>query len=326
MSTKRKAIITLILIVPLLTELLSGNTPITKIVNPVIFGYFIVMYGFPVLLIREAAVGWKLGVLGLLTLGLAYGILNEGVAARTLLLSDEHMFMASLRGYSTFGINFLWASAILPWHALFSIIYPIIFIRALYPQIAEERLLSKRAIIIMSLVVSALASLSYFSTDPYPSTSVLYLPLFWGVIVALIILAKNLNKTPALLTSTISPKQSRLGFVFGLMCIMLFITPLALPATHLPALIQFFGTCVLILFFFRYAQKHSLFENSTLVRIAFGNYLIASVIAVFALGTLGLMGEVIVWGILFSLWIKVCKVEKVESIRMQEVGVDFLQK
>lgn len=309
MTTKRKAIITLILIVPLLTELLSGNIPITTIVNPIVFGYLIIMYGLPVLLAREAVVEWKLGILGLLTLGLAYGVLNEGVAARTLLLSDEHMFMSSLRGYSLFGINFLWASAIIPWHALFSITYPIVLIRGLYPQIADERWLSKRGIIIICVAVAALGSLSYFSADLYPRTPLAYLPLFWAVICALIFLAKNSSTSPALLPSSITSTKSS-GFIFGVMCILLFILPLALPATHLPALLQFVCTCVLIFFFFRYAKRHSLFECSTLVRVAMGNYLIASVIAIYALGTLGLIGELIVWTVLLFIWLKIRKVEK----------------
>ena len=60
--TKRIVIITLLLAVPLLTELLSGNTALPKIVNPLVFGYFIIMYGFPVILVREAAAAWKLGL------------------------------------------------------------------------------------------------------------------------------------------------------------------------------------------------------------------------------------------------------------------------
>lgn len=325
MSIKRNAIITLILIVPLLTELLSGNTPIIKIVNPVVFGYFIIMYGLPVLLAREAVVEWKLGVMGLLTLGLAYGVLNEGVAARTLLLSDEHMFMSSLRGYSMFGINFLWASAILPWHALFSITYPIVFIRALYPQIANERWLSKRAILSIASIVAILGSLSYFGTDIYPATSPLYLLFFWVVVLALIILAKKLNKSPALLSNSIPLTKERSAFVFGLMCILLFIVPIVLPATHIPGALQLFCTLALVVVFFRYAQKHFTFKSASLVRIALGNYLIASLIAIFALGTLGLMGELIVWVVLLYVWIKISNEEKRATISVTG-GVDFLPK
>ena len=71
-----KPILTLVVIVPFLTELLSGNFTLSRFFIPPVFIAFIIAYGLAALLIRELAVKWKLGIEGIFILGLAYGIYN----------------------------------------------------------------------------------------------------------------------------------------------------------------------------------------------------------------------------------------------------------
>ena len=314
--TKRIVIITLLLAVPLLTELLSGNTALPKIVNPLVFGYFIIMYGFPVILVREAAAAWKLGLSGIFVLGLAYGIFNEGIAARTLMLSDEHMFMSSLRGYSTFGINLPWAVAILPWHALCSIVYPIALISGIYPQIAGVRILSRRTIITLTMGAAMLGTLSYSSTTLYPGTPVAYLVFFWCVILGLILFARLLPNMSRPMTSKqlSETKRGHLGaFLFGVSLIILFLTPLILAATGLPLYIQLGTTLTLLFVEYRLFMKRYGNIPAALPRIAIGNYVVLSLIAGFVLGPVGWVGETLVWILLFIAWRGIRKREKMEK-------------
>lgn len=67
-----------------LAEVLSQNVPLLTFLQPLPFLLVTVSYGVPVLLIRELVVARKLNTVVVALLGLAYGILNEGVLAKTL--------------------------------------------------------------------------------------------------------------------------------------------------------------------------------------------------------------------------------------------------
>jgi hypothetical protein len=67
---------------------LSQNVQLFTFLQPVPFLLVTLTYGVPVLVIRELSVARELDEVGLVVLGLAYGILNEGVLAKTLTLPD----------------------------------------------------------------------------------------------------------------------------------------------------------------------------------------------------------------------------------------------
>ena len=82
-QAKRAALFLLLATGPL-AEVLSENVQLLTLVQPLPFLLVTLTYGVPVLLIRELAVARNLNTMGLALLGLAYGILNEGVLAKTL--------------------------------------------------------------------------------------------------------------------------------------------------------------------------------------------------------------------------------------------------
>jgi len=74
-----------LLVVPgFLAEVGSQNTPLLAYLSPVTFLLGTLTYGVPLLVIRELAAARSLNAAGIAILGLAYGILNEGILARTL--------------------------------------------------------------------------------------------------------------------------------------------------------------------------------------------------------------------------------------------------
>ncbi|MCI4340460.1 MAG: hypothetical protein L3J73_04255, partial [Thermoplasmata archaeon] len=85
---RARPILVLLLMSPGLPEYLSGSSPLNAIVlNP---GWFLLqlglnlgLYGPGVLLIREASVRWRNGLVPVLLLGAAYGVLEEGIALST---------------------------------------------------------------------------------------------------------------------------------------------------------------------------------------------------------------------------------------------------
>jgi len=122
-----------------LAEVLSENTPLLTALHPAPFLLLILTYGVPVVLIREFAVARRLNVVGIILLGIGYGILNEGVLAKTLTLPGG-LPIAEFAGYGKLGtVQTGWAIFILFWHALHSVLYPILLCDWLFPAGAGRR-------------------------------------------------------------------------------------------------------------------------------------------------------------------------------------------
>lgn len=154
MQTRVKAIVTLVLIAPVLTEIVSGNTPPHALLHPSIDVFLIAVYSLPILLIRELSVRWSLRTSGLFLLGLAYGLLNEGLVAQTL-IRYQHVPMPNFDRYvCAAGINFSWAALILPWHALMAVIFPIALLGWWFPSCAGAEWLSKKWFAALTVIVA----------------------------------------------------------------------------------------------------------------------------------------------------------------------------
>jgi hypothetical protein len=148
-----------------LAEVLSENTPLLTALHPATFILMVLSYGVPVLLIREFAVARRLDPLGINLLGIGYGMLNEGVIAKTLTL-PAGLPIAEFAGYGKFGtVQSGWAIFILFWHALHSVLYPLLLCDWLFPAAAGRRWFitrgARRLVYVMILIVLVLYSL-YF--------------------------------------------------------------------------------------------------------------------------------------------------------------------
>src|SRR5580700_5221408 len=124
----RWAILFALIATPVLTELLTSNTPFFRFILPVNLLWEILTYGVPLLVIRELAIRWRLGLWGVFILGIAYGIFNEGIIAQTLVHATS-LPLAGFVGYMRIGgINVGWALYIVFWHALHSVLYPLLLV------------------------------------------------------------------------------------------------------------------------------------------------------------------------------------------------------
>ncbi|HZD12882.1 MAG TPA: hypothetical protein VE177_05115, partial [Candidatus Binatus sp.] len=86
-------ILLLILLSPGIPEYLSGSSPWSLLIlNPILFGIFVSLniglYTMGVILIREAVLRWHKGWASIFALGVAYGIVEEGLALQTLFNSN----------------------------------------------------------------------------------------------------------------------------------------------------------------------------------------------------------------------------------------------
>lgn len=137
-------LISLAFLAGFLAEVGSTNIPLYQFMHPKMLALMFLAYGIPVILLRDWRNCFSSSVGGLLLLGLAYGILNEGIVARTLTQLDGGPVTAFAGYQRMFGVSIPWALFIVPWHALHSVTYPILLVDKLFPQRAVEQWLSVR--------------------------------------------------------------------------------------------------------------------------------------------------------------------------------------
>ncbi len=118
-------------------ELVTGSTPWWQMINPGSFLFLLGAYGLPILALRELNVRLGTGPLGLLISGLAYGLLNEGLLAKTIFRT--RLPIDSFDGYGTaLGVSWPWLAFIVCWHAVASVALPVIFTHAIFPAVATR--------------------------------------------------------------------------------------------------------------------------------------------------------------------------------------------
>jgi hypothetical protein len=124
----RRAALALVLLTPLVAEVTLGSTPITKVWLVLLW---LPIYGAGVLLIRELARRHRAGWPGVLLLGVAYGIVEEGIALQA--LSSPTLYHAGDWAPRLFGVNSAYTEVMLSYHAIFSVAIPILLTELIFP-------------------------------------------------------------------------------------------------------------------------------------------------------------------------------------------------
>jgi len=133
-----RPLIALMLFTTIVPELITGSTPLARFAQPGVFLFLLVGYGLAVLVIREFAVRARMGAGGIFLAGIAYGLFNEALLAKTSILTTG-LPIAEFSGYGmAFGIGVPWTLTISVWHACASVWFPIAFVHALFPHRAAS--------------------------------------------------------------------------------------------------------------------------------------------------------------------------------------------
>src|SRR6266498_5423868 len=144
---KSHPLLFLILLTPGIPEYLSASSQLTALViNP--FGFLfqlganIGLYGSGVILIREAMIRWKKGWASVFLLGVAYGIVEEGLALWTL-FNPLAQPVGVLGFYGHWlGVNWVWTVGLLIFHSVYSIGLPIFLFGLVFPEMKSKSLVS----------------------------------------------------------------------------------------------------------------------------------------------------------------------------------------
>ncbi|MEU8061196.1 hypothetical protein [Microbispora bryophytorum] len=134
----RRAALLLAVITPLVAEFTLGNPPLRM---AWLLLLWIPIYGAGVVLVRElvrrAGTGWT----GVLLLGAAYGIVEEGLALQA--LSSPTIYGAAGWAPRVLGLNSAYAELQIPYHAVFSAAIPILLTDLIVPSLRDRPYLGR---------------------------------------------------------------------------------------------------------------------------------------------------------------------------------------
>jgi hypothetical protein len=219
---------------PVIAELLSGSAPPVEFFNPVTFLLLTAFYGSGALLVRELTFRWNKGWPTVLLLGLAYGIVEEGLAVKSF-FDPTWVDLGPLGTYGRWAdVNWVWSVGLSFYHAVFSIAIPILLTYLLFPDWKERSWLRPRSFRLWTLVLALVVLLcNLLLTDYRPSW--LHMAVAGTAVLGLCLLA---HRAPAALpvTPPSSLPRPRALFARGFAAIVgLFILLWVLPNTSVPA-------------------------------------------------------------------------------------------
>ena len=199
---KSHPILFLLLLTPGIPEYLSASSQITLLVlNPLLFFLFLAanvgLYGSGVILIREAMIRWKKGWATVFLLGVAYGIVEEGLALWTL-FNPLAQPVGNLGFYGHWlGVNWVWTVGLLIFHSVYSIGLPIFLFGLTFPELRHKSLVSLRGIRIgvLGLTVDSILLFILESAIYGPYNPGAGLMIFSGIVITAFVIAAR--KLPA---------------------------------------------------------------------------------------------------------------------------------
>ncbi|MFC4114347.1 hypothetical protein [Nonomuraea zeae] len=143
----RRAALLLAVITPVIAELTLGNPPLSRIWLMLLW---IPIYGAGTVLIRELVRRRRGGWPSILLLGLAYGIVEEGLVLQA--LSSPTLYGAAGWSPRFLGLNGAYTELNLPYHAVFSVALPILLADLAVPSLRERPYLKRTGIVVAGVV------------------------------------------------------------------------------------------------------------------------------------------------------------------------------
>jgi hypothetical protein len=183
----------LILISTIFAEMLSGSISLSRIMF--LPGQFLV-YGPAVILIREISRRLKAGWFTILLLGLAFGLMLEGLTLQSVF---SPLYMGNNLAFGrSMGINWVWTVYMPLFHAFFSISTPILLAEVIFNEETTQPWASNAFLYIVGTILLAMLTLvhimfiriDHFNAEPGK------LVLLAGVIVVLIVTALKAPYVP----------------------------------------------------------------------------------------------------------------------------------
>jgi hypothetical protein len=179
------ATLTLAILAPLIAELGVGSIPASQAWTLPFFGY---VYSAGALLIRELVRRRRLGGGSMLALGLAYGLVEEGLALSS--LTSTTLYPVADWAPRLLGFNTAFSLWVLPYHAVFSIVVPIVIVDLIFPRLRTQPYLRTSGLIVWAVALLlgvGVIRLSLTWMDPHHVDSAPHLVAVGVLVAALVV-------------------------------------------------------------------------------------------------------------------------------------------
>lgn len=251
MRRSAKAAWTLLIVATILPELVTGSTSIFKFFDPFTLFILFIGYGVTILAMREISVRLGFNHWGLFLFGMGYAVINEGLLAKTFILSTG-LPLGQFNNYGYIaGISFPWALGISMWHAFASVVFPILFVYMKYPDQKKTPWIDKYSLGAIIFFLATFSGLFFFGNLPVKGTVSQYIILIF--MMALWFLIANIfgkkNDNEEVVSPSIKP------FFLGLSVFITNFTILPFLAQRKVPLVIFLLAVILIIWFFARTLK-----------------------------------------------------------------------
>lgn len=193
-STLCSPALVLFLLSPVFGELVSSVLTPLEFFNPVRLAITLVPYGCAAIAARELVIRRKKGFTSLVLLGLAFGLIFEGIVTRVL-FNPSWEGLGSLASYGrAHGFSWVLAVGLEHFHVLISIVCPVLTAEALFPTQRKETWVPVPLLVLCCCAVPAWTFIM--------GVFVPYFPPFWhavaltAIAVGLVVLADCIPKEP----------------------------------------------------------------------------------------------------------------------------------
>jgi hypothetical protein len=277
MKSNFKPILLLVLIAMVLPELLTGSSPISTFLSPSHLIILFFGYGLPVLLVREIAVRNHFSFGGIFILGFAGGVFSEGFLAKTLIRANE-LPISQYNDYGyILGVSFPFTVVIGFWHALASLLMPILLVYWLYPENSKRPWFNKKLTIVLTIILLALGSAALLGESVIKGTP-LQLAVLLGLIVISFLTAKRFTQTAVaneiLTNMTLKPVWLGMSLFFTYFLLLIYISG------NKFSLILFFIIFFFILWlYYKILKRNGWLTQKNLILFGIGNYLQNTILA-----------------------------------------------
>lgn len=212
---KRQAALTLFVLAPVIGEVLGASLRLSYFAQPLRVVGIVCFYGAGVVLIREIAQRLHLTGWGLVLLGCAFALIEEGLALQTI-FNPIGMDGEAVHG-NALGVNWFWAVVVSGYHVVWSVLIPIAVVHLAFPRISHSPWLSRRSaaalIFLFACGTAIFLLISYLRSD---------FRLSWGQAAATMAVTSGLVwastkcKERGSVAHTESPPSLRIVRLFGL--------------------------------------------------------------------------------------------------------------
>ncbi len=221
---------------PAIGELLSGSSPPAEFFSPFGLTILCLLYGGGAILVRELAHRWGGGWRTVVILGVAYGVIEEGLMVKSW-FDPNWMDLGMLGTYGrAFGVNWVWAAGLTIYHTLYSIGIPILLTTLIFLPQGDTPWLSRRGMIVLGGLFIADVVVGFLWLTPYRPPAPAYLLTLVGTVLIIFLAKRSARRLPTPDARPLgSPwRGALLGFGWA---ILLFFLLWAVPGLGLPFVI-----------------------------------------------------------------------------------------